>query len=588
MSGCGFEVHVLSSPGERLDTFGADEGVQVHEVAMQRRITPFRDLISLWRIWLAIRRIRPQIVHAHTPKAGLLGMIAARLAGVPVRIYHIHGLPMMTARGIKRAILRRTERISCGCADRVLCVSRSIRDGVIGEGFCRPDKLKVIRNGSANGVDAARSYDPARFSEEDRRRIRAGFGLPEGAQVLGFVGRLVRDKGLIELSAAWESLKREFPRLHLLIVGRSEPQDPIPSEVLDMLRNDARVHLIGAVDKYAMPGVYSVIDVLAIPTYREGFGNVAIEASAMEVPVVASRVPGIVDAVQEGVSGTLVPPHNSYDLARAVRTYLLDPELRRYHGQSGRIRVLQGFQPIDIWLDLHDEYVHLLRRHELRSVPAPATSPYPTVKRGLDAIVAVALAVVLSPVMIITALAVRVTMGSPVIFRDERPGKGERIFSILKFRTMTDDRDAGGALLPDRMRLTGLGRLLRRTSLDELPQLWNVIKGEMSLIGPRPLRVDYIPYYTKRERRRHDVRPGITGLAQVSGRNVLPWDERLEMDVSYVERRSLMLDLQLAALTALKVMRRSGVVDAPGQVLPPLSVCRRETPQIRAVGGSGR
>lgn len=142
---------------------------------------------------------------------------------------------------------------------------------------------------------------------------------------------------------------------------------------------------------------------------------------------------------------------------------------------------------------------------------------------------------------------------------------------------MTDARGADGTLLPDCVRLTRLGRLLRRTSLDELPQLWNVIKGEMSLIGPRPLMVDYLPCYTQRERWRHDVRPGITGLAQVSGRNMLPWDERLDLDVRYVKTESLWLDLRIIILTVWKVVRRKDVVDAPDTVLEPLATCRRRT-----------
>ena len=165
-------------------------------------------------------------------------------------------------------------------------------------------------------------------------------------------------------------------------------------------------------------------------------------------------------------------------------------------------------------------------------------------------------------------------MGRPVIFRDERPGKDERVFEIFKFRTMTDARDSSGEFLPDAVRLTRLGRLLRKTSLDELPQLWNVIKGDMSLIGPRPLRVDYLPYYTEREQRRHDVRPGITGLAQVSGRNLLPWDERLDLDARYVETQSLWLDLRILLLTVWKVVRRSDVVEVPDTVLEPLATYR--------------
>jgi lipopolysaccharide/colanic/teichoic acid biosynthesis glycosyltransferase len=168
-----------------------------------------------------------------------------------------------------------------------------------------------------------------------------------------------------------------------------------------------------------------------------------------------------------------------------------------------------------------------------------------------------------APLMLASALVIRLVMGPPVLFRQVRVGRDERPFTLYKLRTMDEPRDAHGELLPASARLTRLGRCLRYLSLDELPQLWNVLIGDMSLVGPRPLHVQYLPYYTDRERRRHLVRPGLTGLAQVSGRNSLGWDERLEMDARYVETRSVALDLQILWRTARKVVDRSDVRDTP-------------------------
>ncbi len=180
-------------------------------------------------------------------------------------------------------------------------------------------------------------------------------------------------------------------------------------------------------------------------------------------------------------------------------------------------------------------------------------------KRTIDLGVAGAGLFMLSPVLALLALAVRVVHGSPVLFGQERAGLGGRPFRIVKLRTMTDARGPEGALLPDDRRLTRFGRFLRSSSLDELPELWNVVRGDMSLVGPRPLPTSYLPRYTEREARRHEVKPGITGLAQVSGRNGLSWEERLELDVRYVETRSLRLDLQILARTVGQVLRRSGI-----------------------------
>ncbi|MBD2138454.1 sugar transferase [Anabaena sp. FACHB-1237] len=181
------------------------------------------------------------------------------------------------------------------------------------------------------------------------------------------------------------------------------------------------------------------------------------------------------------------------------------------------------------------------------------------IKYLCDRIIAAIALIILSPVMLVIAIAIYLKMGSPVIFTQERPGKDTHLFTCYKFRTMTDMRGANGELLPDAERLTNLGKFLRKTSLDELPQLWSVLKGDMSFIGPRPLLVQYLPYYSERERQRHSVLPGITGLAQINGRNKLRWEDRLELDIQYVEKQSLALDIYILFITVWKVVIRSGV-----------------------------
>ncbi len=184
-------------------------------------------------------------------------------------------------------------------------------------------------------------------------------------------------------------------------------------------------------------------------------------------------------------------------------------------------------------------------------------------KRLFDLVASAAALILLSPLLLGVALVVRWSIGSPVLFRQERPGLNGRIFRLLKFRTMSDQTDADGRLLPDEQRLTPVGKFLRSTSLDELPELWNVVRGEMSLVGPRPLLVSYLDRYTEVERRRHEVRPGLTGWAQIHGRNALSWEERLQLDVWYVDHCSLGLDLKIIARTVALVIRRDGV-NAPG------------------------
>lgn len=184
------------------------------------------------------------------------------------------------------------------------------------------------------------------------------------------------------------------------------------------------------------------------------------------------------------------------------------------------------------------------------------------IKRPLDCFLAVCALIVLSPVLAVTALLVRIKLGSPVLFTQDRPGKDERVFKLYKFRSMTDEKDEQGEPLPDEVRLTKFGKMLRSTSLDELPELLNIIKGDMAVVGPRPLLVAYLPYYTTEQRHRHNVRPGLTGYAQVHGRNTVDWDEKFKMDVNYVGHITFFGDVKIILDTAKKVFRREGISPA--------------------------
>jgi glycosyltransferase involved in cell wall biosynthesis len=353
----GIETHAFSSPGVELEAFGREEEIPVHAVTMSRRISPLRDLLSLARLWWSFRRLRPAIVDAHTPKGGLLGLLAARAAGVPARVYHVHGLVHLTSRGLRRALLRTTERISCACATRVLCVSPSIARALGEEGLCPREKVGVLGSGSINGIDAARFSEP---TPEQRGAAREALGIPPDATVLGFVGRLVRDKGILELAAAWGRLREEHPRLHLLVLGPEEGEDAEVRDAVRRLREDPRARCFGW-DRDT-PRYYRAMDVLALPSYREGFGLAALEASAMGLPVVATDIPGCVDAVARDRTGKLVPPRDAWGLAGAVDTYVSDPALRRAHGAAGRARAVREFEPARLWAALAREYEQLLSR----------------------------------------------------------------------------------------------------------------------------------------------------------------------------------------------------------------------------------
>lgn len=198
------------------------------------------------------------------------------------------------------------------------------------------------------------------------------------------------------------------------------------------------------------------------------------------------------------------------------------------------------------------------------------------IKRILDIAISLVALVVLSPLMVVFALLILVTDGPPILFRQERAGYKGQPFILIKFRTMRNELGPGGKPLPDSERITSLGRFLRKTSIDELPQLWNVLRGDMAVIGPRPLLPEYLPYYSQRELIRHSVRPGITGLAQISGRNTLLWDDRLELDAQYVENWTLRLDFKIFFRTTGNVLARKDVIDVPNTVQGPLTQYRQK------------
>lgn len=358
-----FHVSALSTPGPGLSKVGEAHEIPVYGVRMERRFSPAHDLVALIQIILVLLRVQPHIVHSHTPKGGLLGMVAAWLTRVPVRVYHLHGLRHETETGFRRWVLEWSTKISCAASQQVICVSHSVREAVIANELCKPEKISVLANGSSSGIDAETRFNPATSTPDTRFVVRNQFNIPADALVIGYVGRIVRDKGIQELAQAWATLREEVPNLHLLIVGDFEAEAPVPPEVQETLKNDPRVHLTGFVSD--MPVVYTAMDVLALPSYREGFANVLLEAAAMALPVVSTKVQGCIDAVLDGVTGTLVPARNADALCCAIRQYLVSPELRKTHGQAARERALKDFQPEPIWRAVYEAYVRLLQQQDL-------------------------------------------------------------------------------------------------------------------------------------------------------------------------------------------------------------------------------
>ena len=332
----GFDAVVAApQPAEPTAFQTSFPGVRFRHVPMKREISLLSDMASLCCLWFLLRSVRPALTNMSTPKMGLLGGLAAWLARVPHRIYTLRGLRYETARSWKRKLLIACEKIACGCAHRVICISRSVRQAAIQEGLAPAGKLVLLGERVSEGITI-----------EPRPEIRGGalvhlrkqLRIPEEAAVLGFVGRLTRDKGVCELVRCVQILQREGRAVHLLLLGDFESGDSVDRGTMEWICTNPAAHWLGFVPD--PKPYYRLMSAFVFPTYREGLGKVLLEAAAAGIPVVSTTATGVVDVVQDGLTGILVPPGDAPALARAVTRLLDEPETaaRMARAAQGMIR----------------------------------------------------------------------------------------------------------------------------------------------------------------------------------------------------------------------------------------------------------
>ncbi|RYY31259.1 MAG: glycosyltransferase family 1 protein [Chitinophagaceae bacterium] len=349
-----FDVLGVSSPGPILSEVAEQEGVRIAAVEMTRSITPVKDLRAVWQLYRLFKKERPQIVHTHTPKAGLLGMLAARIAGVPVRLHTVAGLPLMEATGKKRIVLEQVEKLTYAAATMVYPNSSNLAAFILQSRFCAPSKVKVLGNGSSNGIDTA-FFSRTSLLEQTAAQLQSTLALKPENFVYVFIGRLVRDKGIEELVTAFTKLHRQHPHIRLLLVGPFEPElDPLGEDTLRELKENKAIITVGF--QSDVRPYYLLSDVLAFPSYREGFPNVPMQAGCFDLPSIVTDINGCNEIVSEGTNGLIIPPKSADHLYKAMDRLLRDQQLYLQMKNVARKMIVERYDQQYLWNLILKEY----------------------------------------------------------------------------------------------------------------------------------------------------------------------------------------------------------------------------------------
>lgn len=352
-----FDVVAISSEKEKLIEFGKRENVAVHYIPMKRNISLLDDCKSLFQLISYFKRARPDIVHGNTPKGAFLSMVAAKLTGIPIRIYMCHGLRYQGSQGGMKVLLKLMEKLACLCATEILCVSAGVRKVLVEDGICKEHKLKVILNGSANGIDTT-YYNREKI--QDLNIWETKLGINDKNFVYCFVGRIVKDKGVNELVNAFDRLQQDLEHVHLIIVGQQEKLDPISKETEEKIKKNAHIHMVGL--QSDVRPFMAISNVFVLPSYREGFGQVLVEACSLGVPCITTDITGCNEIIQDGVNGKIIPPRDENALYKMMKWFYdyQDDEVKIL-ASNARPMIAERYERHKVWNALLTEYQTLLK-----------------------------------------------------------------------------------------------------------------------------------------------------------------------------------------------------------------------------------
>ena len=352
-----YEIIAVSSDKQRLKDFGVDQGIDVFHVELTRKITPIKDLKAVYKLYKFLKKEKPYIVHTHTPKAGVVGMLASYLARVPNRIHTVAGLPLLEAEGIKRIVLNFVEKLTYACATKVYPNSFALKKIIIEYNFTSEKKISVIGKGSSNGIDTS-YFNPKLYSTETKIKLRKELKISEKDFVFIFVGRVTGDKGINELVEAFDRLCESYSEVKLLIVGPYEDDlDPINDLSKKSIKNNGNIITTGY--KKDVRGYFSISNVLTFPSYREGFPNVVLQAGAMGLPSIVTDINGCNEIIRESVNGKIIPVKDTKSLYKAMVSFLENYQLRDSLGNESRKIIKENYEREVFWKELLEEYKKL-------------------------------------------------------------------------------------------------------------------------------------------------------------------------------------------------------------------------------------
>ena len=349
-----FEVIAVSSEPENLQKVGQKQGVATFALEMSRKITPIADAKAVYKLYKFLKNTKPSIVHTHTPKAGIVGMLAALLAGVPHRLHTVAGMPLLETTGLKRKVLDFVEKLTYSCATKVYPNSFGLKDIILQNKLCSLSKLKVLANGSSNGINTS-YFSPNDYSFEENLALREQLKINATDFVFIFIGRLVKDKGINEMVKAFEILATNYSNAKLLLVGNYEDDlDPLFPETMDSINSNKAIISTGY-----QPDVRPYLacaDALVFPSYREGFPNVVMQAGAMGLPSIVSNINGCNEIIVEGENGTIIPVKNSEKLLEKMLLFLENPSYFSTLKANARPMIVSRYEQNVVWKAILEEY----------------------------------------------------------------------------------------------------------------------------------------------------------------------------------------------------------------------------------------